>query len=245
MHALAGVFVAAVVGAIVFGWWYPSPYARIGGGLGLFLLVVGVDAVMGPVLTAIVADPSKSLTILARDLAVIVTLQLGALAYGLHALAVARPVILSFEVDRFQLLGANDIDAAGLAEAAPRFRHLSWHGPELVFSIKPTKPDEVLRSIEMALNGYDISYFPRNWREFSQYAVSAWNAARPLPLLTREYPGEVEGVTDIVARTGYAMGALRFLPLQSRQHSATAIIAPPDARVVAVLPVDAFFATPP
>ncbi len=52
-------FIAALAAALVFLVWYPSPYSTLAGGTGLFLLIVSVDVVMGPALTAVVASPGK------------------------------------------------------------------------------------------------------------------------------------------------------------------------------------------
>lgn len=245
MHAGFSVLVAVVVALVVLPIWYPTPYGSVSGGISLLLILIGVDAVLGPLLTAVISDPAKARGAFVRDVAVIVALQIAALSYGLHVLAEARPVILSFEIDRFRLLAANEIQTDDLSQAPPALRRLSWHGPEIVAAAKPTRPEEVLRSIELALNGFDISYFPRYWRPYVDYAGSAWNAGRPMALLLRRYPETVGAVADVAARAGTSMEDLRFVPLQTNKRIASAVIAPPDARVVGIIPVDGFVDTSP
>jgi hypothetical protein len=58
--------------------WYPQHYFAAMGGTTLILLLIGVDVVIGPLITLIVFDPKKKS--LRFDLAVIAVLQLGALS---------------------------------------------------------------------------------------------------------------------------------------------------------------------
>ena len=51
--------VAVAVAALVFEFWFPGPYRQLSGGQNLFLLLVGVDVVCGPLLTMVVFDSEK------------------------------------------------------------------------------------------------------------------------------------------------------------------------------------------
>ena len=48
IHLSVTLVVAALAAWLVFGLWYPYPYREISGGRELFLLVVAVDVVLGP-----------------------------------------------------------------------------------------------------------------------------------------------------------------------------------------------------
>ena len=89
IHLVASTVVAALAGALVFFLWYPLPFREIAGGRELFLLLVAIDVVLGPLITLAVFNPRKPRTELVRDLSVVVLLQLAALAYGLHTVALA------------------------------------------------------------------------------------------------------------------------------------------------------------
>jgi hypothetical protein len=240
LHFIASLAVAIAASIVVFAVWYPPPYAAVAGGLGLFLILTCVDVVLGPVLTCVVADPAKPTGSLRRDIAVIAAVQLAALAYGLHAIAMSRPVHLAFEVDRMRVVTAADVDAETLDEAPPGLRKLSWTGPTLIAAAKPTNPDDVLLSIDLALGGYDISMFPRHWREYDSQKELAWNAARPLTDLIARYPDAAPDVEKLAARVGQPASTLRFLPLISRHASWATVVSPPDARIVGHLPWDGF-----
>ncbi len=241
IHLLASGFVAALAAALVFLVWYPPPYATLAGGTSLFLLIVGVDVVLGPALTAVVASPGKGRAELLRDLAVIVAIQLAAFGYGLYTMALARPVLLVFEVDRLRVVTAADIDPASLTEAPLALQPLSWTGPRRIAAVKPSDPDQQMKSIEMSLAGIDLAMQPAQWRDYTAHADDVWRVSRPVSILLFKHPQLAPHVTAIAQSAGQSPQDLRFLPLMSRQASWVSLIAAPGARVVGHLPVDGFF----
>lgn len=240
LHLLFSAGLAGVVGLLVFRLWYPPPFSTISAGVALFVLVVSVDVVLGPLLTAVIASPTKPRRELRRDLALIVGVQLAGLAIGLHTLGLARPVLISFEIDRFRVVTAADIDVETLKEAPADLRRLSWTGPRLIAAVKPSDPAEQMRSIELGLAGVDLSMIPKYWRDYSSQRDAVDKAAHPLALLLRRYPGQAATVREIAARSGIEPKNLRFLPVLSRQASWAAVISVPDARILGYLPVDGF-----
>lgn len=67
----------------------PYPYREISGGRELFLLLVAVDVVMGPLITLMIFNTGKPRRELQLDLIVVGVLQLAALAYGLSTVYAA------------------------------------------------------------------------------------------------------------------------------------------------------------
>ncbi len=240
IHLLISAVVGALAALVVFLVWYPPPYNAIAGGLSLFTLLVSVDIVLGPALTAVAASPSKPMKELRRDLMVIVAVQLAAFAYGMHTIAAARPVFVSFEIDRLRVVSAADIEPDLLKDAPPNLRTLPWFGPERIAAVKPADPAERIRSVELGLAGFDLSMIPRNWREYRTEAHAAWSAARPLTQLIQRYPQVGSKAVAMAAAAGQPMSALRFLPLMSRSAVWTAVLKGPDADIVGYLPVDGF-----
>ena len=106
IHLGASITVAAVVATMVFAFWYPGAYRSFSGGTELFLLVVGVDLGLGPLITLVIFDRRKPIKELKRDVAVVVVLQLAALVYGLNMVSISRPVVLALEEDRFRVVPA-------------------------------------------------------------------------------------------------------------------------------------------
>lgn len=241
IHLACSALVAGLASLLVFKLWYPSPFAAIAGGTHLFLLLMSVDVVMGPALTAVAASANKPKPELVRDLAVIVVLQLAAFSYGLYTMALARPVAVAYEIDLFRVVAAADIEPDTLREAPVALRELSWAGPRVLAAVKPTNPDEQARSIELGLAGIHLSSQPRYWREYPAHADAAWRAARPVSALLTKYPGAAADLARIAAAAGEHAQALRFLPLQVRRADWVAVLHKRDARIVGYLPLDGFF----
>ncbi|MFD2273550.1 hypothetical protein ACFS07_27565 [Undibacterium arcticum] len=98
----------------------------IGGQQIFFLLVVGIDVVLGPLLTLVVFKVGKKS--LKFDLAVIALLQLGAMVYGVSTLLEARPAYVAALGDQFQVVQASELTDANLAKGKTE---LPWWGAAL------------------------------------------------------------------------------------------------------------------
>src|SRR5690606_24308660 len=110
------------------------------GGIGLIAIVAMVDIVLGPLLVLLIYDRRKKE--LRRDLLLIICIQLAAIAYGIHASVLARPVLMTFVVDRFELVSAAEVDAEELDRTPKQFRKLSWGGPVLAAARMPESREE-------------------------------------------------------------------------------------------------------
>ncbi len=240
LHLAISCFVAALAAAVIFLLWFPSPLGAIAGGTALFVLFMSVDVIAGPALTFVAASSGKPRVELRRDLTVIALIQLGALGYGVYAISEARPVLVSFEVDRFRVVSASEIDPASLPDAPQALRSLSWTGPRQIAAVKPDDPEQAFRSIQLGMSGIDLSMDPWNWRPYDTHAAAAWRAARPLRNVLDKYPGTAAEATKIASTSGLPLSALRYLPLQARRAIWVAVLAEPQARIVGYLPVDGF-----
>lgn len=241
VHLALSAFVAGAASLLVFLLWFPRPFSAIAGGTQLFVLLVVVDVVLGPALTAVVASPGKARQEFLRDLGVIVTLQLAAFAYGLHTMALARPVALVHEVDLLRVVTAVDVEASALSRAPAPLRGLSWRGPRLLVAVKPETPSEQLRSIELAMSGVHLAFLPEYWRDYRENAAAVWRSARPVAELAARYPTARTEIDQAAAAAGLPPQSLRFVPLLSRRASWVALVAEPGASIVGYLPLDGQF----
>ena len=117
VHFLGSICVASVAALLVLWVWYPHPYGLLSGGRHLFLLLMGVDVVCGPLLTLVLFNPTKPRSELLTDMALVVCIQLAALAYGLYTAQEARPLFLVHEVDRFRVVTAGDYGDVDVRDA--------------------------------------------------------------------------------------------------------------------------------
>ncbi len=232
---ISAAIALAVVGAMRIA-WYPAPYFDAAGGAMLLLLLVGVDVVVGPLLTLVVYSPQKKH--LHADLAVIAALQLAALAYGVSVMYGARPVYVAFAGDRFELVAANAIADEDLALAASEFRALPRTGPRIVGTRLPADSDARLRLGLVAQAGGSIGIFPQYYAPYDFLALFAATKAKPLEALRRGQPGRAAAVDRWVAGSGRPEAAWGFLPLQARHGDMAMIVDAETGAVAGVLAID-------
>lgn len=167
LHLFISVLCAALVATLVFKLWYPAPYRYLTGGFFLFIMIMGVDLVCGPVLTLLVANPQKTKRHLAVDLCVVALIQISALVYGLYSVFIARPVAEVFEVDRMVVVTASQLDAATLVQAPLGYQTLSLTGNIHLLGVRDARtPQEKLESTMLSLQGVEPSARPDWWIPF-------------------------------------------------------------------------------
>ncbi|MGA0611190.1 TfpX/TfpZ family type IV pilin accessory protein [Caldimonas sp. KR1-144] len=240
IHLALSALVALACAALVFGLWYPTPFRQISGGDELFLLIVAVDVVIGPLITLAVFDLRKPRRELVRDLAVIAALQLSALVYGVHTLAQARPVVLALEGARLRVVRAIDLDADGLAKAPEGLRRLPWTGRLVVAAQSPTDPGEQMKAIELAFAGIDIGARPELWLPPERTAAALAGNMLPLERLLTSHPGREADLAAAIATTGRPASELGYLPMISRRSDWVALVDRNTGAIVGYAPFDGF-----
>ena len=111
LHLLAStVALSLILGTLYFGWyawpgWYLTGVAHVA------IVLAGVDLVLGPALTFIIAHPAKPRRELTRDISMIVAVQFCALIYGSVSIWNGRPLYYAYSLNLLQLVQAQDIGA--------------------------------------------------------------------------------------------------------------------------------------
>ena len=241
IHLALSLTLAMMAALLVFVVWYPYPYRDISGGRELFLLVVGVDVIMGPLMTLAVFNRNKPRQELRRDLAVIGLLQLLALAYGLWTVAVARPVPLVFEIDRFRVVHAIDVPTELLNRAPQALQRLPLTGPTLL-SVREFKDSrESFEATMAALQGAALGARPDFWQSYEQAKPQVLARARPLADLNARFPARAGEVTKALqSATGRLPTSIGYIPMVGRSTFWTVLIDSSTAEVIAFVPIDSF-----
>ena len=226
---------------LVFGVWFPGAYRQLSGGTELFMLVVGVDLALGPLITLVIFDRRKPRAELRRDVAIVIALQLAALGYGLHMVSISRPVVLALEEDRFRVVAASGVYEKELAEALPEFRSLSLTGPRLVRSVTPGAPDKKFESVSLGLSGYDTGTRPSLWQPWDAGArTEALAHAKALAMLAQRYPNRRTELDAATSATGRTVQALVYLPMITFRGDWVALLDAAKGDVVGFAPFDGF-----
>jgi hypothetical protein len=237
LHLLTSVIVAALVGSLIYFVWYPPPYFRIAGGSTLMPLIMGVDVIIGPFLTLAVFKSGKKG--LKFDLTVIAVLQVAAFCYGMHTIAVARPVFVVAETDRFVLVAGNQLDDKDLADAKQvEFSTRSWTGPRLVGVHLPKSGADALAMAMSGMAGKDVEKFPKYYLPYSQVAEEVMTHTHPLSSLVSKQPARASQIDGFVARHGGKMQDFVYLPLEGRLQSFTMVLSTQTRQPVAALAID-------
>lgn len=127
-HLLLSFLVALFVIGLVFFIWYPSPFATAVGVTHIFLMLLVIDVILGPLLGLLVYKEGKKT--LKFDLSVIILIQISALCYGIYSIGQGRPLWIVYYVDGFELVRKNEMILGNIAQAAPQFQQVSWTGPQ-------------------------------------------------------------------------------------------------------------------
>jgi hypothetical protein len=204
-------------------------------GVGAILwIVVGVDVVVGPLFTLIVFDRRKPR--LKWDLATICALQLVALAYGVHTVYQGRPGFVVFAKDRFEVVAPSDLRPEDRAAAAsnPQAR-LDLLRPRWVATRPPESASEQFAIAMDALSsGRDIQHHPKLYVDYAAERAVALERALPISRLRALNPARGAEIDALVARSGRADDALRYLPLRGPAGDGAVLIDAKDAAVVTV-----------
>jgi hypothetical protein len=218
-HLLLSMLVAGGVFLLIRLVWYPNILFTISGGSELALLVIGIDVVLGPVLTTVVFLRGKKRLWL--DLAIIGLLQASAFLYGAYVVWVARPVFMVAAIDRVQVIGMNEIEPANWAGASESARVSSW-GPVWVGVEMPTDP--ALREDLMfgrIGGGVDLPLLPRFYQKFDSVKSALYTHGLPINALPEP---ERDALLRELADNGLAGAGLVWVPLVGRIGSAIMVL---------------------
>lgn len=218
IHLLISIAIGIIALCWVFLVWYPSPLAKALGVASVFFMMVGIDIVLGPLLTLLVAKPQKKT--LKFDLAVIALLQAGALLYGIYNIGLGRPAYLAFDVTRFEVAEVKNIDKNELQSASSPYNKLPLFHPQWVAVARPKTANEQLERMMVQLEtGYPQTLKASLYEPLDNQWQIILDEAKPLMVLN-DYnnPAEVE---KIINKYPQARG---FVPLKTNGIDMTVLV---------------------
>jgi hypothetical protein len=173
LHVLGSASVLALVlGGLYLGWyrwpgWYLTNVVYVA------VILVSVDLTLGPLVTLIIANPGKPRPKLARDVAVIVAVQLAALTYGAVTLWNGRPLYYTFSKDRLEIVQASDLEPGEIARARkdnPDFAPHWYSARRWVWAPLPQSEEERGRIVAGVLggDGPDVIQMPVHFKPWAQ-----------------------------------------------------------------------------
>ena len=240
IHFGISIVIALLAALLVFLVWYPYRYREISGGRDLFLILVAVDVVLGPLITLAIFNRAKPWRVLRRDLAFVGLIQLTALGYGMWAVFLARPVHLVFEFDRFRVVHAVDVPTEMLDRTPAGVEALPLTGPTVLAVRLFRDRDESMEATLAALGGVHLSARPDLWQAYADARPRVLEVARPVSELSKRFPESAAQIDEAIARTGRPPDSLRSLPMVGRSSTWTVLLDASTTDVVGFLPLDSF-----
>jgi hypothetical protein len=240
VHFVVTAVLAGIAAALIFFVWFPAPFHTMIGGTELFLLVVGCDLALGPLLSLVIYDSRKSRRELITDYTIVGIIQIAALVYGVYIVAGTRPVAVAFIKDRIEIVTARDVEPAELAAAKdPKYASLPWTGPWLVNIVVPDADQQ--EALTASLSGKEEMTRPRFYQPYETGVAEIRERAAALDELVKKHPEAKPAIDAAVAEVkDVPAERLRWLPVRHRKGFWTALIDNETGRPVGYFAVDPY-----
>lgn len=228
-HLSISFLIALLVIGLVFFVWYPAPLAKAVGVTNIFLMMLAIDVIVGPILGWLVYQEGKKT--LKFDLSVIILIQIAALCYGVFSIEQGRPAWLVYNVDRFELVRKNELVDTNIQQAQPQFQQPSWFKPQYVAT--EFAKDIQQRNDEMfaeVLGGISISQRPERYVELTQVTTQIQQRALPLKELEQYNPK-----TDVEKTLAKYPKADAWLPLKANAIDMVVLVNKESASIIKIV----------
>jgi hypothetical protein len=226
IHLATSLTIAGLLVLMVVKVWYPSRLFELANGKDIFLLLLGCDITLGPLLTLIIFNIKKSRAELARDIAIIAFVQLSAMVYGVSTLLDARPAFIVYNAGQFNVTLANELMSGPQAtEANDSPPAAPWFGPQLVGTKFPEDREESNRLLFLSVDGRgDVFQIPKYFVPYDDVrrdVLARSKTAEQIAMQLHLSPQVIENLTAPYARHD---SHVAILPLVVRHKVALAIV---------------------
>jgi hypothetical protein len=236
MHLLASSLLVGSILAIVLFAWYPPPYFQALDAWNVVKLLIGIDLILGPILTFIVFRPKKPTLVM--DLSVIAAVQLAALFYGAGVVYQERPSFMVFSGNRFEIFARRDVDLGQLTD--PQLAEKPLRGPRLLVAPMPDDPAARAQLIGDMLAGKQASlhFEPMFWKPFDEGRELAIAEAQPLARLAAIDGDAARRVARATKRHAGGEQALGYIAMTGRGRHLAVLVDLGTGRPVDIVDVD-------
>lgn len=213
--------------------WYPQPLFSTDGGWRVIRIIVGVDLILGPVLTLIVFKSGKPG--LKFDLAMIALVQTLALSWGVWNTYNERPAALIYTLDFF-----TPVPAYQLAEQGMTAKKLKQFGNEWPVVIYIDVPKEKLSEIlsESMQSGKPL-YLQTQY--YSQFNKGQTKTLKENSMNIEKYVEDKPKLKKLYQHsllTGSAKTNISYLALHSREKWVTAVFDLDSMKIIDTIDID-------
>jgi hypothetical protein len=235
-HFGLSTLIVSLVLTIVLVFWYPPPFFQIIGATDALKILIGVDLVLGPLLTLVLFKPGKRG--LMFDMTCVALLQVSALAYGVSVLHEERPYFAVFAKDRFEVLAHKDVVKSQLRDD---LGEKPWRTPLFAIADLPEDKAAYEKAFEEILfeGKPDIQYQPKYWSRYDQQSNKVVAKAKPLTELLSANPDAADAINNIAS--GYASpDQLGYVPVIGKKQPFALVIDLESTLPIDIIAVDPY-----
>jgi len=219
IHFSISLFVFFILLYFILIQWYPSPLFENDGGWRVIRIIVGIDLVLGPLLTLIVFKPGKPG--LKFDLSMIALLQTLALSWGVWTTYNERPAAVIYTIDHFTPVPAYELAQHGIGLKELKKFGGSW--PILIFSDIPMENLSLvlLKAFRESKPLYLYSEYYKNFS--SEFASVLKQSSMNLKKYVEDKPELKQRYQEALLKLNPGNTNTAFLALHSRDKWITVI----------------------
>ena len=222
VHLITSAIVVGSFLALTFFVLYPAPLFQVEGARLAVQVLLGVDIVLGPLLTLIVFKPGKRG--LKYDMAIIIAVQLSAFVYGAHVIIKERPAIVSFAVDRFVVIPEAEIEEMAMDKLDGQQVKLKAIGPTYVYAEMPENPAEHGLLFGALEGGQDLERRPEFYRDFHANIARSFDKAIDLQKYVEKFEEAREKVENYLKSSGKSYADIAAFPVAGKHHDMVIVV---------------------
>jgi hypothetical protein len=239
LHLLASACaLSLILGALYLG-WYRWPGWRLADVVHVVVVMIGVDVVLGPTLTFIIARATKPRRELARDISMIVAVQLAAMIYGSVSLWTGRPLYYAFSESVLQMVQAYDVDADEAALGRRQNPQLApyWYSlPRWIWAPLPKDAETREKIVTSAITGGDdVISMPQYFKPWEQGLPALRSALKKVDDVAYFAGSQKKQLKENMRALGLATDQPNSMPFTGRGHPLLAVFDPASAKIIAIL----------
>ena len=238
LHLLGSASALSLILGGLYVGWYHWPGWHLTDVTQVVMVMVGVDVVLGPLLTFIVASASKPRRELVRDIAVIVAVQLVALIYGSLSLWSGRPLYYAYSEGVLQLVQAYDIGAEQWAVGGrqnPAFAPHWYSLPRWIWAPLPQDSDARQKIVTAAITGGDdVISMPQYFKPWEQGVPELRKQLKKVDAIGYFAPSEKKRLKERMQAARFDTDQLNSIPLTGRGHPLLAVFDPAGVKPAAI-----------
>ncbi len=242
LHLLGSAcLMALALGALYLG-WYRWPGWYLAGALTIALMMSGIDVVLGPLFTLLVANPRKPRRELARDISVIVAVQLIAAGYGILTLWNGRPLYYTYSEGFLEMVQAQDLSPEQIAlgrklnpELAPHWYSL----PRWIYAPLPKDPNASQKIVMQTIGGGDdVIDMPSHYQPWAQGLEDIRKNLQTVEKVKELGPKDRQVATVRMREMGFAPEQPVTLPMIGKEKPLLAVVDPAKMTIETMIRVD-------